>query len=245
VPTPPAGHVALYSADGSALLIENEAGTVTTLGAGGGGGSRISELTAITTPVGADELPVNDGGVTKKITLSQVDAYVGPFRRSATASQALGTGDTYVTESRLVLPQTRMQAGVVYRARCVITKTGAGTATPTFTLRTGTAGTTGDTSRLAYTGVAQTAVVDTAFLEFQATFRVVGASAVLASWLRFTHDLATTGFANANRTFQGQAVSAAFDSTTSSMGIGFSINAGASSAWTVQQCYAELVNLAN
>jgi hypothetical protein len=72
---------------------------------------------------------------------------------------------------------------------------------------------------------------------------VIGGSAVLASWLRFDHDLASTGFANATRGFQGQAVSAAFDSTTASMGIGVSINAGASSAWTVQQCYRELVNL--
>lgn len=206
--------------------------------------TKVSALPAVSSGDGTDVMYVIDGGVSKKITLAQIDAYVGPIRNAATAGQTLGTGDTYVTNSRLVLPQGRIQAGSVYRARIVITKTAAGVATPVFTLRTGTAGSTADTSRLAYTGVAQTAVIDTAYLELHCTFRAVGASAVLASWLRFDHDLAATGFANATRGFQGQSVSAAFDSTSASMGIGLSINAGAASAWTIQQCYCELVNLA-
>lgn len=208
--------------------------------------TKISALTAVTTPAGTDEFAVNQGGTSKKLTLSQINAYTDQLFSVATAAQGPGfSSDTYVTASRIVLPQARMQAGVVYRAKLVITKTGAGTATPVFTLRTGTAGSTTDTSRLAYTGVAQTAVVDTAYLEIQATFRVVGASAVLAAWLRFDHDLASTGFANATRGFQGQAVSSAFDSTTASMGIGLSINGGTSAAWTVQQCFAELLNTAD
>jgi hypothetical protein len=192
---------------------------------------------------GSEHLYVVQGGTSKKMTLDQIDEYVGPIRNAATAGQTLGTGDTYVTASRLVLPQARMQAGTVYRARLTVTKTAAGTATPVFQVRAGTAGSTADTSMLSYTGVAQTAAVDTGYIEVQATFRVVGASAVLASTIRFTHDLASTGLANAQRNFQGQAVSSTFNSTTASMGIGLSINAGASSAWTVQQCYAELVNL--
>lgn len=240
--TPPSGHVALYSVDGSALLMKDDAGNITTFG---GAGTKVSALTAVTTPVSADVLPIVNGGATKKISMAQMDAYVGPIRSVLTSAQNLGTGDTYVTASRIVLPQTRMQAGVAYRCRMVITKTNAGTAAPVIQVRTGTAGTTADTSRLSYTGPAQTAAIDTGFFEFQATFRVVGASAVLAAWLGYTHDLATTGFANITRALQGQAVSATFDSTTASMGIGVSINAGAASAWTVQQCYAELVNLAN
>ena len=183
--------------------------------------AKISALTAVTTPAGTDQFVVNQGGTSKQMTLAQINDYTDPVMNAAAAAQGPGfAADTYVTASRIVLPQARMQAGCVYRARMVFTKTDAGTATPTFTLRTGTAGTTSDTSRLAYTGVAQTAVADTAYLEFQATFRVVGASAVLASWLRFDHDLASTGFANATRGFQGQAVSSTFDSTTASMGIG-------------------------
>lgn len=207
--------------------------------------AKISALTAVSTPAGTDEFPVNQGGTTKKITLAQINGYTDPVRSALTTAQTLGTGDTYVTASRVVLPQAKMQAGAFYRCNMVITKTNAGTATPVFTVRTGTAGTTGDTSRLAYTGVAQTAVVDTGRLEVLATFRVVGASGVLALWLGFTHDLASTGLANATRGFQGQAVTGTFDTTTASMGIGVSINAGASSAWTIQQCTVELLNLAD
>lgn len=206
--------------------------------------AKISALTPVATPASTDEFAVNQGGTSKKMTLAQINAYTDQAFSIAAAAQGPGfASDTYVTSSRIVLPQARMQAGVVYRAKMVFTKTAAGVATPTFTVRTGTAGTTGDTSRLAYTGVAQTGAIDTAYLEIQATFRVVGASAVLASWLRFDHDLATTGFATATRGFQGQAVSSTFDSTTSSMGIGVSVNGGASAAWTMQQCFAELMNL--
>jgi hypothetical protein len=208
--------------------------------------TKISALTAVTTPAGTDEFAVNQGGTSKKMTLAQINDYTDQEFSIATAAQGAGfASDTYVTASRIVLPQARMQNGTVYHARMVFTKTAAGLATPTFTLRTGVNGTTADTSRLAYTGPAQTANVDTAYLEILATFRVVGASAVLASWLQFTHDLATTGFANAARTFQGQAVSGTFDSTTANMGIGLSANGGTSAAWTLQQCFAELVNLAD
>ncbi len=242
VSTPAAGKIVLYSPDGTALLFKDDAGVVRTMG----GGTKVSDLPAITMPVSANQIPINDGGTTKKITLAQLDSYIGPDRGAATAAQGPGFAtDTYVTASRRVFPQARMQAGVVYRSRMVFTKTGAGTAAPVFQVRTGVNGTTADTSRLSYTGAAQTAVIDTAYLEFQCTFRVVGASAVLASWLRFDHDLATTGFATATRGFQGQSVSGTFDSTTASMGIGVSVNGGASAAWTLQQCYSELVNLAN
>lgn len=207
--------------------------------------TKISALPALSSPTAADEIPINDGGVTRKMTLAQVDAYVGPLRNAATTAQALATTATVVTASRIVLPQTRMQAGVVYRARIVLTKTAAATASPILEVRTGTTGTSSDTSRLLYTSVAQTAVADTGFLEVQCTFRSVGASAILASWLRFDHDLAATGFANATRGFQTSNVSSAFDTTTSGMGIEVVLTPGASAAWTVQQCYAELVNLAN
>ena len=205
--------------------------------------SKVSALTAVTTPTGAIEFPVNDGGVSKKMTLAQINSYTDQNFNIATAAQGPGFAtDTYITSSAIILPQSRMQAGVVYRAKLVFTKTAAGTVAPIFNVRTGTAGTTADTSRLTYTGVAQTAVIDTAYVEVQATFRSVGASSVLATWLRFDHDLAATGFANATRGFQGSAVSAAFDSTAANFRIGISANGGTSAAWTLQQCFAELLN---
>jgi len=208
--------------------------------------TKISALSAVGTPAGTDEFIVNQAGTSRKMTLAQINGYSDPVRGAATAAQGAGFAtDTYVTSSRLVLPQTKMQAGTYYRCRIVITKTAAGLVAPIFQIRTGTAGSTADTSRLSYTATAQTAATDTGFLEVLATFRVVGASAVLAAWLRFDHDAATTGFANATRGFQGQAVSGTFDSTTASMGIGVSMNGGTNAAWTVQQCIPELLNLAD
>lgn len=208
-------------------------------------GTKIANLPAGTALLGTERIPMVQAGGTDYTTPQALDAYIGPIRKAAVAAQALSAADTYLTDSRLVLPQARMQAGVVMRGRIVLTKTAAGVASPVFSIRAGTAGSTADTAMLTYTGVAQTAVVDTGYLEFQCTFRVVGASAVLASWLRFDHDLASTGFATATRGFQGQAVSSTFNSAASNMGIGVSINPGASAAWTMQQSYVELVNLAN
>jgi hypothetical protein len=90
--------------------------------------------------------------------------------------------------------------------------------------------------------VTPSAVVDVASLDILVAFRVVGASAVINTWLRLDHDLAATGFGNRTM-FQTNTTSSAFDSTTASMGIGVSIAAGTSSAWTLQECFAELRNL--
>lgn len=209
--------------------------------------TKISALTAATAALGADELPINEAGTTKKLTVAQIGTYVDPFWNVATAAQGPGfASDTYVTKSGIVLPQARMQAGVVYRCALVFTKTGAGVATPIFNVRVGAAGTTSDASVLTYTGPAQTAVIDTMRADVLMTFRSVGSgtSAVVATWLGYGHDLAVTGFANAVRTYQGQAVSSGFNSTTAATQIGVSANGGSSAAWTLQQCVAELFNLA-
>src|SRR5215207_1870042 len=205
--------------------------------------TKISALTAVATPAGTDEFAVNQGGASKKITLAQINAYTDQLFSVAVASQAIAAADTYVTASRLLLPASaRQQAGMFYRARLILTKTAAGTAVATITFRTGTAGTTADTSRATLATVGPTAAADTANLDILATFRVVGASAVINTWLELRHDLAATGFGS-RAIFQSQTTSAAFDSTTASLGMGVSIAAGTSSAWTLQQCTAELMNI--
>lgn len=207
--------------------------------------TKVSALTAVTTPAGTDEFPVNQAGTSKKMTLAQINDYTDQEFTVASAAQGpTFATDTYVTASRIVLPAGRIQAGTFYRLKLVVTKSAAGTVAPVFTLRTGTAGSTADTSRASLTlpGLG-TAATDTGFLEILATFRAVGASAILASWIGFTHDAATTGFQVTNRPFQSSTVSGTFDSTTASMGIGLSINGGTSAAWTIQQCVTELINL--
>jgi hypothetical protein len=208
--------------------------------------TKISALTAITDPAGTDELAINDGGVSKKITLSQINAFADPLRSVATSAMGAGfASDTYVTGSALIIPQARIQAGSLYRCKIVLTKTAASTATPTANIRYGTAGTTADTSRLAYTFVsAQTAAADTAEIEFQVTFRAVGSgtTGVLSGSIGLRHNLATTGFCT-RASFVIHATSAGFDSTPTNSRIGVSMNGGASASWTVETVEAELINL--
>jgi hypothetical protein len=241
--TPAAGTRLLYpKADGWYGL--DSAGVETKLG-GTVTGTKVSALTAVTTPAGTDEIPVNQGGTTKKLTLSQVSIYSDPITNTATSAQGPGfAADTYVTGTGLVIPQARMGVGVAYYLRLIVTKTAASAATPTYTIRYGTNGSTADTARCSFTQTSpQTGNIDTAWIEVLGTFRVVGASAVLAASIRMTHDLAATGWAT-KASYEQSVVSAAFDSTVAGSQIGLSMNGGTSSAWTVQQCIAQLHNLA-
>lgn len=202
--TPPSGNVALYSVDGSALLLKDDAGVIRTVGPGA---------------------PV--------------------YKVLTSPASVSGNSDTYVTDSAMILPQSRMQAGVVYRSRMTLIKTAAGTANPVFNVRIGTAGTTSDSAKLSHTTVPQTAVADEATFDVLMTFRSVGSgtAAVVAVRSLFSHDNASTGFANITRGFQAAATSAGFDSTAANTRVGISINPGASAAWTVNQCVSELLNL--
>lgn len=207
--------------------------------------SKISALTAVTTPAGAQEIPVNDAGTNKKLTVAQVNAYCEPLVVASTASQGPGfAADTYVTGSGISVPVTRIQAQTLYRCTIQVSKTAAGTATPAFTLRFGTAGTTADASIGSYTSTAQTAAVDDGMIEVWGLFNSVGSgtSAVVRSSFRLSHLNASTGFAGRAITF-GTALSAGFNSTTSGSIMGVSLNGGTSAAWTVNMVAAELINL--
>lgn len=157
------------------------------------------------------------------------------------ASQALGTGDTYVTNSGILVPSMGMQAGQTYRHYVWISKTAASTAAAVFTWRLGTNQTTADTSRASITSAAQTAVVDSGLFMFTCVVRSVGASGqlVVAYSIAGKRAADAVGFGNNSlsnvpATFDNSAVAGNYLSIT--------INAGASSAWTVDQCFAELVS---
>lgn len=204
---------------------------------------RTSALPAVTTPLGASEFPVNEAGTSKKMTLAQINAYTEPVRSVITAAQTLTTAaDTYITNSAIILPQPRMQGGVVYRCYLVLTKTAAGVTAPVLTVRLGTAGTLSDAALSAFTGIAQTGVVDTAFLEFMCVFRAHSSTATIYSSYRFDHKLASTGFMTQSATADG-GVSGSVNTTTANVRIGISLNAAALGAWTVQAGEAQLENL--
>ncbi len=163
------------------------------------------------------------------------------FNGNTGAAQVTGNGDTYLTGTNISI--SSIKAGTRVRWKFIITKTGAGTAQPAWNVRIGTAGTTSDTSRLTFTGLAQTGVIDAAVVEIEIMFRSVGSgsSAVIAGGYILQHNLASTGFATLiNNVVTG--VSAGFDSTVANSVIGISLNSGASSAWTFVLSAVEIIN---
>ncbi len=170
----------------------------------------------------------------RKLTLGGIVNY-------NTTDSVANAANTYLAGSSISVPQHLLQAGTVFRWRMAVTKSGAGTAAPIWTVVVGTAGTTADTARLTFTGVAQTAVIDTADIEIECILRNTGAAGVLAGVLTMNHNLAATGFAN-----QGdqviQVTSAGFTTSTASLKVGICVDPGASGVWTHQIVKAEMFN---
>jgi hypothetical protein len=174
-------------------------------------------------------------GVAKKDTGATLFNY-------STVAQGPGfAADTYLTGSFILFPSGGPKVGTSYKCRFSASKTTAGTATPIVQVRTGTLGTTGDTSRCSFTLSAGTAATDVGLWFVEVVFRSVGAgtSAVAQGSLALTSQ-ATTGFSSLLKGVQ--TTSGGFDSTTAGLGIGVSVNGGTSAAWTVQQVVAELKN---
>lgn len=170
----------------------------------------------------------------------------GSFNAAIAAQGAGFSSDTYVTDSGLLIPSFGLQARSRFLWMLSASKTAAGVGTPIYTLRIGANQSTADTSRLALTGPAQTAVADIGTLYIMATVRSVGASGVIQGTAWWAHrgtaantTTSGTGFAN-DSTGHVEGTSAGFDN--SALGgsyIGLSINGGTSAAWTVTQVWAE------
>jgi hypothetical protein len=209
--------------------------------------TKISGLPAVTTPAGTTEIPVNEAGTNKKLTLAQINAYAEPVSAASVAAQTLGTADTYVTGSGLTVVPSRLQAGSFYRCVIDLAKTAAGTAIAVATVRMGTLGTTGDAAICTLTfPSAQTAAVNNGTLRIYVNFRSVGAgtAAVVQAILNLELQTAAVGFISAGAAIGPpvRATSAGFNSSTVTK-IGVSINAGASSAWTTQLVQTDLLNI--
>ena len=210
--------------------------------------TKLSALPQLTAPTDADELYVNDGGTSKRLTFNDLVLYIeqrGRQNNASVAAQAGFAADTYLTGSSCAVPAGRLQAKTMYRCVFNVVKTAAGVATPIINLRFGAAGSTADASRGTLTFSAQTAVVDEGTFEVRATFRTVGAAtaAVLQSLAELEHRLSATGL-SVGVSPPVIATSAGFDSTVAAAIVGLSVNGGTSAAWTVSLVQAELFNLA-
>lgn len=219
--------------------------------------SKVSALAAASTLADTDVLLIVNGAASKSITLSALTAYFesrGRQHNAAVTTQTTGAVDVYITNSNVAIPQSsvpanRVQAKSKYRLDLVITKGAAGTGTPTFNIRIGTAGAIGDTSRLLFTWpAANTGVADDMHVTITVTFRTVGATttAVVEGELKAEHELTTTGFGGTGlgSIILLQTTSSGFDSTVAGLQIGCSVNPGTSGAWSIRQAQAVLENLA-
>lgn len=180
---------------------------------------------------------------TSKDDSGRTNSLCSAIRNYNTADVVANAADTYLTGSALAVPTgLTLQVGTTFKWRFFMTKTAAGTAAPSWNVRVGTNGTTADTARLTFTGPAQTAAVDTGFVEIIAVLRNVGAAGVVAGGLSLTHNLATTGFANIGSPTL-QVTSAGFDTTTAGLIVGVSVNPGAAGVWTHQVIKSEMLNI--
>lgn len=184
--------------------------------------------------------------LSKLLTLRNADGLidtVGDLAAQNTADVVATGVDTYLTGSAIIVPGHLLQAGAQFRWTVVCTKTAAGTATPIWVIRVGTAGSTADAARVTFTQVAaQTGAIDTAWFDIVAILRNVGAAGVLAGGLKMAHVLAATGFSTLDHNVQ-QVNSAGFDTTAASLRVGLSVNPGASGVWTCQIVQAQALNL--
>lgn len=159
------------------------------------------------------------------------------------ADVVASAADTYLTGSGLYV-SGRLKAGTVLEWALRMTKTAAGTATPTWILRFGTAGTTSDTARLTFTGAAQTAATDTGMVWISVVVGSYSSSGVLIGALQMDHTGTTTGFMNGAQGQMLTVTSAAFDMTVAGSRVGISVNPGASGVWTHQLVSARAFGLA-
>jgi hypothetical protein len=160
---------------------------------------------------------------------------------AALATITANAADTYLTGP--TFPLARLKAGSVLRWLFDVSKTAAGVATPIWNVRTGTAGSTADTSRATMTGKAQTAAADTGTFIITATVRSGGASGSLkCNMALIAHDLAATGLANQAVDQENPAVATAIDFTASGALIGVSCNPGTAGVWTFEQATLLVAN---
>lgn len=202
------------------------------------GDTKISALTVASSLASADQFAIAQSGSSKSATASVLRQFIGAgLSNASTASVSAGyASDTYLAGSAITIPVAgAWKAGTIYTLLFDMTKTAAGSAAFTVTVRMGTLGTVGDASVLTLAFGAGTAAADTGLFELLLSFRSVGSgtSAVLQGAIQCTHHLAATGLVSTGASGTGiiLATSSGFASTTQTI-LGVSVNGGASFSGT-------------
>jgi hypothetical protein len=173
---------------------------------------------------------------------------IDPPSNASTGDQAVGaSATTYLTGSKITIPQGGVKVGTQFIWRISLSKTNAGTVAPVYDVRVGAAGDGTDASRVSFTMHTGTAAPDTATVTIIATVRSVSASGVWAGNIQLVHTAAAaTGFestASINSTVVNTTSGTFDDSALSGQFVGVSITTGASYSLTFQQVQAQTINL--
>lgn len=179
-------------------------------------------------------------------TKNEAGLYTARSKNASIASVTFVSGDTYLTDSDLLIPSWGFQARTIFKWQISASKTAAGTAQPLYAVRIGANRTTADTARMVWTGPAQTAIADIGTLNIIVVVRSIGASGVMQGTAWWDHrgtavsSTIGTGFAN-DGTGHVELTAAGFDMTAiAGLYAGLSMNVGASGSWTITQVQAEV-----
>lgn len=180
--------------------------------------------------------------VTSKNDAGFVDGRVYNFSTAAQTPSAATL--TYIAGSAIAIPTNKMQIGTCFRWTFDITKTAAGTASSTYAIVVGTAGTTADTARVSFTKPAGTAAADTAVVTINCICRgPLSSSGVFAGTFQLVKNAAEAVGHTTTPSTALSVVSSAFDVTTANLIVGLVVTTGASDAITIQAVQAEAWNL--
>jgi len=151
---------------------------------------------------------------------------------------------TYLAGSGLKIPGS-LKAGMRFRWRFNMAKTAAGTATSTFDIAVGAAGTTADTARVSFTKPAGTAAADEGVVTIDAGVRAVsGTVGKLVGEVVLVHNLAATGHAQIP-VVAVNTISASFDNDDNDLYVGVCITTGAADVITIEYLDAEVIGVPN
>lgn len=208
--------------------------------------TKISALSAVSAALAADEIPVNEAGTTKKMSITQLMALLADtLFNASTADQTINAATTaLLTGSTITVPVGKLRVGTRFRFQFAMSKTAAGTAASSFIFQLGTAGTTADADILTFTLPATgSGVVDSALVDIVVTIRgPLTASCIAQGHLRLTHNLAATGFAGI-ACVDLDVTSSAFDATTANLIASLVCTTGALQVWTFTQVTVEAFSL--
>lgn len=203
-----------------------------------------STATAIAAITDTTRFLVSDSATDGVATGNQIEIYMGnKIRKANTGTQSISAATlTKINGSELQVPSgSQIAVGTVFQWQILATKTAAGTASRTFHVRLGTAGTTADTAVATFTSPAGTAAADAAYIEIIAICVSIASNvATFECSLCLSHNLASTGWATTgNQILSPPGSTATLNISTANLIASVSVQSGTSEAITVRQVFAQ------